>query len=175
MNITSARRPCQPVREAWPHERLVFECAIALGNSVALSTRLNYSSALNSYLEFCKLHHLPIQPNEETMSFFVVFMSHHIQPRSVEKYLSGIATELQPYFPTVQQVTMAPLVRHTLRGCLRLYSKPVACKHALSMDDLQTVYRSLAPSQSHDDLLFLAQLLTGFRALLQLGELVWPE
>ena len=62
-----------------------------------------------------------------------------------------------------------------MRGCLRLYSKPIIRKRALSVDDLQTVYRALAPSQSHDDLLFLAQLLTGFRALLRLGELVWPD
>lgn len=175
MNFSTSRRPRQPLREAWSLERLVFERAIALGNSIAPSTHANYSSALNSYLEFCKLHSRAVQPTEDTMSFFVVFMSHHIQPRSVEKYLSGIATELEPHFPNARAVTTSPLVRRTLRGCLRRYSKPVNRKRALSLDDLQRVFDALHLSSTHDDLLFLAQLFTGFRALLRLGELVWPD
>nr|VWP00839.1 Cysteine protease [Ganoderma boninense] len=58
---------------------------------------------------------------------------------------------------------------------MRLYSKPSKRKRALASDDLQLVTAALATSSSHDDMLFLAQLLTGFHALLRLGELVWPD
>ena len=39
------------------------------------------------------------------------------------------------------------------------------------MDDLTLVVHHYSSSQSHDDLLFISQLLTGFFALMQLGEL----
>jgi hypothetical protein len=58
-----------------------------------------YSSALNSYLAFTRLHNFPTEPTEDTLSFFVVFMSRHINPRSVSTYLSGIAQQLEPFFP----------------------------------------------------------------------------
>lgn len=179
MNISSSRRPRQPSRQPWSLERLVFERAVALGHSLARSTQGAYSSALNSYLEFCKLHNRSIEPTDETISFYVVFMSHHIQPRSVENYLSGIAIELEPHFPHTRQITNSPLVRRTLRGCLRMRSAPVRRKRALTPDDLQTVVSALSSPDDTDtnldNLLFLAQLLTGFHALLRLGELVWPD
>ena len=168
-------RPRRPPREPWSSERLILERAIALGNAVAESTRASYSSAVNSYIEFCKMHNMPVEPTEDTVSFFVVYMSKHIQPRSVEKYLSGIATELEPIFPHTRRITTSNLVRRTLRGCLRMYSSPISRKRALTTDDLLRVQHTFSTSTSLDNLLFLAQLLTGFRALLRLGELVWPD
>ena len=43
------------------------------------------------------------------------------------------------------------------------------------MDDLQTVVDHYSTSSSHDDLLFVSQLLTGFYALMRLGELTIPD
>jgi hypothetical protein len=41
--------------------------------------------------------------------------------------------------------------------------------------NLVTVSTDLASSTDHDDLLFNAQLNTGFTALLRLGEITWPN
>ncbi|KAG6327450.1 hypothetical protein ID866_11640, partial [Astraeus odoratus] len=115
------------------------------------STHHTYSSHLNSYLTFCALHNLPPEPTPDTLSFFIVYMLHHIQPRSVMAYLSGVVHQLLPHFPAVQAARNSDLICHTLHGCAHCLSWPV------------------------DDLLWLTQLLCGFFGLLHLGELVWPD
>ena len=172
--ISSSRASRQPVREPWTLARLVHERAIALGHAVDRSTALSYSSHLQSYLTFCKLHAFPVEPTPDTLSFYTVFMSHHIKPSSVDSYLSGICHELQSVFPTVRSARRDPLVVRTLAGCKRLYNTPVRRKAPLTVGHLT---RALAffPPTSHDNLLFLALLGSGFFALHRLGELVSPD
>ncbi|OJT12052.1 hypothetical protein TRAPUB_11404 [Trametes pubescens] len=62
-----------------------------------------------------------------------------------------------------------------MKGFKRLRSKPIVRKRALTKDDLQRAVVSFGANPSHDDQLFCAILLTGFHALLRLGELVWPD
>ena len=100
----------QPQLMAWTLEWLVHERAIALGHSIDLSSSLTYNSHLQSYLAFCKLHHRAIEPTPETLSFYVVFMCHHINPRSVSAYLSGICNTLEPHFQDVQKACMHPII-----------------------------------------------------------------
>lgn len=96
MNFAS-RGSRQPVREPWSCERLFHECSIALGHALAATSRASYSSALNSYLNFCKIHGFPVETTQDTLSFFVTFMCHQIEPRSVESYLSGICNKLEGF------------------------------------------------------------------------------
>jgi len=173
--IVSGIRSRQPAREAWTRSHLKRERAIALGQSIDASTWSNYSSALNSYLEFVKNHDFPVDPTPDTLSFFTVYMSFHIKPDSVDTYLSGICQQLEPYFPDVRQNQKSPLVKHTLDGCKRIQAIPTSRKRALTFDDLQTILHHYAGSSSHDDLLFVAQLLVGFFALMRLGELSDPD
>ena len=170
--IQSLTKPRQPPQTAWPRDRLLRERAIALGLAIDTSTLNTYSSALNSYLTFVRLHSLPVEPTPETLSFFIVFMSHHIEPRS---YLSGICQQLELYFPNIRPSRHTPLVDRTMKGCLRLKSSPTKRKCALTLSDLQTVLSALSNSTSHDDLLFQAMLLTGFFGLMRLGELSFPN
>ena len=81
------------------YEQLIYEHAVALGSNLDPSTLLVYSSHLQSYLTFCKTHHFSITPTPDTLSFYVIYMSHHISPSSVASYLSGICNRLQPFFP----------------------------------------------------------------------------
>ena len=62
-----------------------------------------------------------------------------------------------------------------MKGCLRLRSVAVKRKRALTISDLEIVISDLSHSIAHDDLLFLAMLLTGFFALMRLGELSFPN
>jgi hypothetical protein len=103
-------RARQPECEVWPREKLIRMCALALSHAQAPSTSLIYSSALHAYLSFCKNHNIDIEPSTDSLSFFTVYMSFHIRPSSVESYLSGIQSELEPYFPQIHQLRRSLLV-----------------------------------------------------------------
>lgn len=91
----------QPVREAWTLERLNHECSILLGMAIDHSTALTYTLALNSYLTFCKIHTIPVDPTPKTLSYYMAFQSSHINPKSVDSYLSGIYNQLETFYPDV--------------------------------------------------------------------------
>lgn len=165
----------QPTREVWPLERLILERSISLGLALHPNTSRAYSSHLNSYLTFCHLHNFPIKPTADTLSFFVVFMSHHIAPRSVANYLSGIVSQLEPHFPAVRSARDSELVCRTLRGSLRRFSRPVQQRQPLSRADLTLAVSMFPRPFAYDDICWLAMLLCAFFGLLRLGELVWPD
>lgn len=169
--MNTERPSRQPTRQPWTLARLVHERAVFLGSALDRSTRLTYSSALNSYLNFCRLHRFPIEPTAETLSFFVTFTSHFVKPSTVDSYLSGIASQLEPHFPHARLNRNSRLVANTLAGAKRLRGSPTSRKAPLRLDDLSLVVSSMPLPPSLDDLLFCAQLLTGFHGLLRLGEL----
>ncbi|TDL28529.1 hypothetical protein BD410DRAFT_682895, partial [Rickenella mellea] len=121
------------------------------------------------------LHHFPIEPTPDTLSFFVVYMSHHISPQSVASYLSGISSTLEPHFPLVRQSRLSRIVTRTLAGCKKQFAVGIHRKLPLTIEDIEHACHIFANSTSFDDSLFLAILLTGFFALLRLGELTWPN
>jgi len=152
------------------------EQAITLGSTIELSTFRTYSSALTSYLTFIRLHQLLVESTEETLSFFVVYMSHHIEPRLVRSYLSGIVQQLETVFPSIKAACHSTLITRTMDGCLKLLSSPICRRSPLTLSHLHTVithYHTSPPS--HDDLLFVAMLFTGFFALLRLRKMVFPD
>jgi len=112
----------------------------------------------------------------DTLSFYIVYMSHHISPHSVATYLSGIVQQLEPFYPFIREVRNSKLVQRSLQGRLKMYSQPTRRKHALSISDLSKVithYQNLPPT--HDNLLFVTMLLTGFFSLMRLGEMAFPD
>ena len=169
------RKARQPFRVAWSKERLIHERAVTLRNVIDKSTLSNYSSALNSYLNFVKLHDLLVDPTPDTLSLFTVYMCHHINPRSVNTYLSGVSQQLETHFPGVKEARNSTLVCHTLQGCMRMRGTAMVRKCALTTDDLHLIVKHYSNSICHDDLLFVAMLFTGFFGLLRLGELAFPN
>ena len=156
-------------------ERLINERSISLGYSLDTSSFGAYTSALNSYLTFCNLHNLPVDPTPDTLSLYVVFLSSHIKPDSVNSYLSGICRQLEAFYPEVRRNRSSLLVSRTMTGCLRRFGTPVKRKTPLSRANLLFVLDSMVSAPSHDDKLFAAIILTGFHALMRLGELVFPD
>lgn len=169
---TSSR---QPFREAWTTDRLDSELAINLGLAIDQSTHESYTSALNSYITFCRLHSFDIQPTPRTLAYYVTFQSSFINPNSVDTYLSGICNQLESHFPDVRQNRKSALVCRALKGAKRRFGRSTTRKLPLTLHNLDTVYASLGDHPSHDDLLFASQLFTGFENLLCLGELCWPD
>ena len=165
----------QPVKSSTLSSRVRVRVSFPTPRGWPMPLPKNYSSASNSYLTFVRLHHLPVDPTPDTLSFFTVFMSHHINPKSVSAYLSGICQQLEPYFPNVRASRHTPLVDHMLKGCLHLRGSAITRKRALTFTDLQLVLSDLSSSTHHDDLLFKSMLLTGFFALMRLGELTFPN
>ncbi|KAF8580258.1 hypothetical protein K439DRAFT_1648243 [Ramaria rubella] len=86
-------------------QHLLQEHAITLGHSIDLSTTHTYNSHLQSYLTFIKLHDFPVEPSIDILSFYVVYMCHHIKPQSVSFYLSGISNSLEHFFPNVSDLS----------------------------------------------------------------------
>ena len=164
----------QPHQELWTLECLNYERSIVLGMSIH-STSASYSSALNSYLMFCKSHGLPIKPMSQTLSYYTKFQSFHINPKYVNSYLLGICNQLEPYFPNVCQNRKSALVNQTLAGTKCYHSTPTKQKSPLPVVNLLTVAEDLTLSTIHDNLLFNAQLNTGFTGPLHLGEMTWPD
>jgi len=156
-------------------ERLNAELTINLGMAIDRSTYSSYSSALNSYLTFCRLHNLSIEPTPRNLALFVTFQSTFINPRSIDSYLSGIANQLELHFPDVRNARKSMLVSRALQGAKRRYGVPTNRKLPLTRHDLAAVVAAYQPNPSHDDLLFTAQLLTGFDCLMRLAELTWPD
>jgi hypothetical protein len=161
----------QPVRHAWTMDRLIYERSILLGMAIDSTTANTYTSATNSYLAFCKLHQLPIDPTPETLSYYITFQSSHINPKSVASYLAGICSNLEPFFPEIRSNRAAALVKRTLKGALRRHGQPTKRKAPLTAAVLLSISNALLPSRDHDDMLFISMLNTGFPGLLRLGEL----
>ena len=161
----------QPFRQPWTADRLVYERSILLGMAIDDSTAAAYTSATNSYLTFCKLHNMLIDPTPETLSYYITFQSSHINPKSVESYLSGICNNLEPFFPEIRANRATALVKRTLKGALRRHGRPTKRKSPLSIAQLQSLTVDLANSPHHDDMLFLSMINTGFPGLLRLGEM----
>jgi hypothetical protein len=154
---------------------LKFELAINLDMSIDRSTHESYMSALNSYLTFCRLHNLNIEPTKRTLALYVTFQSTYINPKSVDSYLSGIANMLESHFPSVRTSRKSALVSRALQGAKRHFGVPTHRKLPLSSTDLLLVLRRLGDHPSHDDLLFATQLFTGTDCLMRLAELCWPD
>src|SRR6267154_708534 len=114
--ITIAQGSRQPVRQPWTMDRLIHERSILLRMAIDNSTANTYTSATNSYLAFCKIHNIPITPTSKTLSYYITFQSSHINPKSVESYLSGICNNLEPFFPDIRSNRAAALVKRTLKG-----------------------------------------------------------
>src|ERR1700682_212705 len=88
----------------------------ALTHAVDRSTQRTYGSALNSWLAFVEMHNFPIEPTVESITFYIVYMSHHISLRSVKVYLSGLVQQLEPDYPAIRQICASRLVSQVMRG-----------------------------------------------------------
>lgn len=172
MNLRVSASARQPDRPPWPMRQLLEERAICLGFSLEKSTSGTYTSHLNSYLTFCNSHHFSIEPTPDTLSFYVVFMCSHIRPSSVDSYLSGICSQLEPFYPNVRAARTSALVTRTLQGCKKMQGTAVSRKRPFSEGDLTLFLDHYGSSSNYDDVLFIAMLFTAWHCLMRLGELV---
>lgn len=173
-----ARGSRQPAREPWQPDRFARERAITLGMTLEPSTRDVYNSATRSYLNFCKVHNLPIDPTPENLSNFILWIciaEPAVAPATASGYLSGICSCLEPHYPNIRTARNSALVSKTLAGLRKRFAVPVKQKKAMSIEDVKYVYGLFDLSESLDDRLFVCLIAVGFHALHRLGELCWPD
>jgi hypothetical protein len=72
------------IQGCWTSQLLVKELDIAVGTCVEPSTSTAYASALCSYTSFCAIHEFPLTLTPQTLTFYIVYMAHYINPRSIE-------------------------------------------------------------------------------------------
>jgi len=102
-------------------------------------------------------------------------MCHHINPKSVSTYLSGICNTLEPHFPNIRTLRLDPLVVRTLAGMKKLRGGLTPHRRRpLTEEDLLLLLAEYKTDR-FDDCLFLAIVLCGFHALLRVGELTEPD
>ena len=89
----------QPSQVSWTIAHLNAKLTINLGMAIDRATHNSYPLELNSYLTFCCLHDLDIEPTQWTLALYVTFQSTHINPQSIDTYLSGITDQLKTHFP----------------------------------------------------------------------------
>lgn len=75
-----------------------FDRLLAIGKPIQRKTAQEYGPALDSYLDFAIKHQFPIEPNPDTLSFYVVYMNHYVGPFLTDKYLTEVVNQLEPYF-----------------------------------------------------------------------------
>lgn len=134
-------RARQPHREPWPVSKLQHFCTMAINASLDPATWDVYSSFHNLWIYFCEIYNFDVEPTLDTLSYYTVFMSYHIDPCSVGKYLTGICNELEMYYPNVQELWNHKLIKWTLCGCLKLFHKcSVQCKLPLTPNQLSSTF-----------------------------------
>jgi len=161
--------------ETWTHDRLHRECAVTIACTIEPSSLSSYSSAVSSYFAFCSAHSFPVEPTPDTLSFYTVYMAHYIKPKSVSSYLSGVCSQLEPFFPDIHLHRRHWLVSKTLEGCHKMFPSATSRKCPLTRSELANISHWYSSSPSYNGNLFLSLLLTGFHGLLRLGELTWPD
>ena len=67
------------------------------------------------------------------------------------------------------------MVSWALKGAKHRFGWATTQKLPLTTNNLDTVYYALRTDPPHDDMLFTAQLFTGSKNLLRLGEPCWPD
>lgn len=130
-------------------DKLLHRRALPMGFCIDISTAKTYGSALNSYLNFVKIHNFAVEPTIDTLSFYVVFMCEYVRPKTVLSYLSGICNQLEPYFENVRNIRKATVVQRTMRGCLRSKGTEVRRKEALALDVVSQILEETSTDKTH--------------------------
>ena len=168
-------RPRHAPEVPWSTDELVSWRSFYITSSLVPSSHLAYTSALQSYHQFCQLHHFPTEPMADTLSFFLTYRSHTLRPQTLSSYLSGICSQLEAFYPQVRALRQTAIVRRTLAGIHRVHGVAAVRKCPLLPSDLQCAIDRFGASSDYDDVLFLTQLLVGFNQLLRLAELCIPD
>ena len=139
-------------------------------NAIEQSTRKGYSTGVKSYIRFCLIHNLPLNPTPQNLARYIAYVSQYIN--SAPQYLSGIRHFLLEFFSDFDDNRSTPLVQATIRGLKKIQANPIRRKLPLRTSHLQTFLALVEHSHSFDDLLFITIISCAFYGCHRIGELV---
>ena len=139
-------------------------------NAIEQSTKKGYSTGVKSYIRFCLIHNLPLNPTPQNLAGYIAYVSQYIN--SAPQYLSGIRHFLLEFFPDFDDNRSNPLVQATIRGSKKVRANPIRRKLPLRTSHLQTFLVLAEHSNAFDDLLFITIISCAFYGCHRIGELV---
>jgi len=134
------------------------------------STKKGYTTGIKSYIRFCMIHNLPLNPTPQNLARYIAYVSQYIN--SGPQYLSGIRHFLLEFFPDFDDNRSSTLVQATIRGSKKVRGNPIHRKLPLRTSHLQTFHDLAKSSNSYDDLLFVTIISCAFYGCHRIGELV---
>ena len=81
--------------------------------------RTGYSTSIKSYIHFCLIHNLPLNPTPQNLAHYIAYVSQYIN--SAPQYLSGIRHFLLEFFPDFNDNRSSTLVQATIRGSKKVW------------------------------------------------------
>ena len=139
-------------------------------NAIEQSTRKGYSTSIKSYIRFCLIHNLPLNPTPQNLARYIAYVSQYIN--SAPQYLSGIRHFLLEFFPDFDDNRSSTLVQATIRGSKKVRANPIRRKLPLRTSHLQTFLDLSNNLKTFDDLLFITIISCAFYGCHRIGELV---
>ena len=139
-------------------------------HAIEQSTQKGYSTSIKSYIHFCMIHNLPLNPTPQNLACYIAYVSQYIN--SGPQYLSGICHFLLEFFPNFDNNCSSTLVQATIRGSKKVWDNPIHQKLPLWTSHLQTFHNLAKSSNSYDNLLFITIISCAFHGCHRIRELI---
>ena len=92
-------------------------------NAIEQSMKKGYSTGVKSYIHFCVIHNLPLNPTPQNLTCYIAYVLQYIN--SAPQYLSGIQHFLIEFFPNFDDNHSSTLVQATIRGSKKVQANPI--------------------------------------------------
>ena len=142
-------------------------------NAIKKSPVHGYAVGTRDYIQFCLLHHLPLDPTSLTLAQYITYTSQFIA--SGPKYLSSVQHFLHDLYPDFNINHASLLVKATIRGSKKLRANPICRKEPLYLAHLSAFLHIAEATQHYDNMLFITILSCAFYACHRIGELLVPR
>ena len=83
-------------------------------HAIEQSTKKGYATSIKSYIRFCLIHNLPLNPTPQNLACYIAYVSQYINSGS--QYLSGIHHFLLEIFLNFDDNRSSTLVQAAIRG-----------------------------------------------------------
>jgi len=123
------------------HRACSHQSQIPTANAIEKSTAHGYAVGARDYIQFCLLHHLPLDPTSLTLAWYITYTSQFIA--SGPKYLSGVQHFLHDLYPDFDVNHASPLVKATIQESKKLRADPIRRKEPLRLAHLSAFHQQI--------------------------------
>lgn len=144
-----------------------------ISNSLKISTKKGYKSALRHWKIFTTTYGFEDCPTAVTLPLYCTFLSQRLS--NIPKALSSLAFYYKDLVADWENIRSQPVITQIINGHRKTSTHQISRALSILPDHLRAVVSyALRPSASYDDLL-AAAVVIAFGALLRLGECFMPQ